>query len=88
MEVGHSNPTASHDNPPLHASAPSPSLPANAFAIDCIEVWRVSFPPPDERIGGGGAAAAGRRAGVLDAFKEDRNFLALAGKQMHSDGLR
>ena len=48
----------------------------------------MSFPPPDERIGGGGAAAAGRRAGVLDAFKEDRNFLALAGKQMHSDGLR
>ena len=95
MEVGHSNPTSSHDNPALHGTPPSSSsssLPANSFHIDCIEVWRVSFPPETGELDGEAPNSAsrsnGQKAGVLDAFKEEKNFLSLAGKQMHSEGLR
>jgi len=52
----------------------------------------VSFPPETGELDGEAPNSASRlndqKAGVLDAFKEEKNFLSLAGKQMHSEGLR
>ena len=90
MRAASTIPTASHGNTPL-VDAGVDGM--GKFEIDAIEVWRVSF-PEEEVIGGdaGGDAIRGTRTStthsVLDAYRTDRNFMALAGQQSYSDGLR
>ncbi|XP_030556702.1 MTOR-associated protein MEAK7 [Drosophila novamexicana] len=54
------------------------------FKIRNLEVWAVGdLPVKDEDEGGDG-----QKRSVLDSNLEDRAMLEIAGKQMHSDGLR
>ncbi|XP_034098246.1 MTOR-associated protein MEAK7 isoform X1 [Drosophila nasuta] len=55
------------------------------FKIRNMEVWAVGdLPVKDDEEGGG----EGQKRSVLDGNLEDRAMLEIAGKQMHSDGLR
>ncbi|KAH8411890.1 hypothetical protein KR222_001284 [Zaprionus bogoriensis] len=55
------------------------------FKIRNLEVWAVGdLPVKDDEEGGG----EGQKRSVLDGNLEDRAMLEIAGKQMHSDGLR
>ncbi|XP_020806444.1 TLD domain-containing protein 1 [Drosophila serrata] len=56
------------------------------FKIRNMEVWAVGdLPVKDEDEEGGGE---GQKRSVLDSNLEDRAMLEIAGKKMHSDGLR
>ncbi|TDG48588.1 hypothetical protein AWZ03_004917 [Drosophila navojoa] len=55
------------------------------FKIRNLEVWAVGdLPVKDDEEGGGD----NQKRSVLDGNLEDRAMLEIAGKQMHSDGLR
>ena len=96
MTTASTIPTASHGNTPLVDDELDGM---GRFTIDAIEVWRVAFSEEEEAdMGGDGSdtvtammrGTQGKRASttVLDAFKTDRNFMALAGQQSYSEGLR
>ena len=89
METGKTNYTASHGNIPLSLTTNDTHLSSATFCIDTIEVWRISFPDDYNDDEPNGIVDQSRLTkGVLDKFKEDRNFLSLAGKESYSDGIR
>ncbi|KAL0968216.1 hypothetical protein UPYG_G00263930 [Umbra pygmaea] len=63
----------------------SPQLSAEEdFTIQALEVWGVGKPPEEEEVSG---EVRGKRS-ILDADPETQAMLEMAGKTLHSQGLR
>lgn len=72
LDTGMSRPSATFGSPCLASG--------ENFEVDQVEVWLVTQPEEGGPAGLGGSS--------LDKFKEDKQLLELAGRQMHSAGFR